>query len=140
MLVMVVSSLKDMTTLIGRVVARFMGMSVGNIHKDRLIISITQWVWMFFYSRSFRKWWHCWRLFVMRCNMAYILWIQNPWCIKWLVSFQCYWDFFKKVIFLFDLKTWVCMLLWKCRNWKRLLKGQYWHLKYALHNFFCQEL
>jgi hypothetical protein len=34
---MVVSSLKDMTALIGRVAARFMGMAVGNIHKDRLI-------------------------------------------------------------------------------------------------------
>jgi len=39
---MVVSSLKDMTTLIGRVVARFMGMAVGNIHKDKLIISATK--------------------------------------------------------------------------------------------------
>lgn len=39
---MVVSSLKDMRALIGRVAARFMGIAVGNIHKDRLMISAAQ--------------------------------------------------------------------------------------------------
>jgi hypothetical protein len=42
MSLMVVSSMKDMTTLIGRVVARFMGIAVRNIHKDKLIIFTTQ--------------------------------------------------------------------------------------------------
>jgi hypothetical protein len=42
MSIMVVSSLKDMTALIGTMAARFMGMAVGNIHKDRLITSAAQ--------------------------------------------------------------------------------------------------
>jgi hypothetical protein len=85
---MVVSSLKDMTALIGRVAARFMGIAVGSIHKDRLIISAAQWVWIHSYSRSFRKWSHCWRLFVMICNRACLLWIQDPWQARWLIPQQ----------------------------------------------------
>jgi hypothetical protein len=128
--------------LIGRVAARFMGITVGNIHKDRLISSAAQWVWILSYSRSFRKWWYCQRLFVMSCNRACLLWIQDPWHARWLISQQVL-----PVIEIKEIGN--CSLAWESMGLQAVMKMQ--ELERASERsvlaprictpqLFCQEL